>query len=248
MNYQNRSVQPWSFNRQAKLLLLTCLGALGLNTGNAQLLITQYYEGPSVNKWIELTNVGSTSIDLSAFSLSQFNNANAEGYKTGVAGSFTMALTGTLAAGGSYVIGNSGNTTPVGLVADKTDNSVINFNGDDSLVLWNNSAAFSTSQIVDAIGFTDLGNEGADKSFVRNSLGMGYSFDVGSEVTDFSGAWTLVALATVNSALAGTDNALGYSSLSAAAAVPEPSTYAAMLAGLLFVGVTAAIRRRRASV
>jgi autotransporter-associated beta strand protein len=179
-----------------------------------QLLITQYYEGPSTNKWIEITNIGGATIDLAAgdFYLGHFNNANAEGYKTDVAANFSMALTGTLTGGQSLLLGNTGNTTPTYASADVNNNSVINFNGNDSIVLYT-GATFASANIVDAIGFTNSGNEGVDKSFVRLATAAGYNLTAGSDVLDFASVWNQVTMATVDAATAGTDERLGYSSL-----------------------------------
>lgn len=212
---------------------------------NAQLLFTQYYEGPSTNKWIEIKNIGDTSIDLTLYTVSIYTNANTENWKTGsTTGAQNYALVGSLAGGGILVIGNSANTTPsyaVGALTTTINNTVANFNGNDSLVLWNDSAAFSTAQIIDALSFTDAGNQGVDKSFVRTSTAQGYNLTAGSNITQFGSVWSEVALATVNSATLGTDNYVGSSTLTA---VPEPSTYAMVFAGMGAMFWT--LRRKRA--
>ncbi len=182
-----------------------------------QLMITQYYEGAGTSKWIEISNIGAASIDLASggYRVGHYNNASAEGYKTDVAPNFTMALTGSLAAGQSLLLGNSGNTAPVYASSHTpllNDNSVINFNGNDSIVLYT-TATFATANIVDAIGFTNAGNEGVDKAFVRTATTAGHSTVSGSDVLDFSSSWTQVTNATVDSATADTDNRLGYTSL-----------------------------------
>ena len=182
-----------------------------------QLMITQYYEGTGTSKWIEISNIGAASIDLASggYRVGHFNNASAEGYKTDVAPNFAMALTGSLAAGQSLLLGNTGNAAPVYASSHtplQNDNSVINFNGNDSIVLYTTST-FATANIVDAIGFTSAGNEGPDKAFVRTATTAGFNTVSGSDVLDFSSSWTEVTNATVDSATAGTDNRLGYTSL-----------------------------------
>ena len=115
-----------------------------------------------------------------------------------------------------------------------------NFNGDDSLTLWT-GATFSTESIIDAIGFTDLGNEGADTSFVRISNAAGWNTTSGSTVENFPSVWSEVTLAAVADAAVGSNERLGFSTV---AVVPEPSTYAMLaLAGAGFAGYV--IRRRR---
>ena len=207
-------------------------------SANGAILITQYYEGPSTNKWIEITNTGTTTVDLSAgvYKLSLWTNAAAEGYKSNTAPTQTMSLTGNLSPGSSFVYGNSGNTAPSYMVGAATANSnlVLNFNGNDSVALWA-GASFTTVSIVDAVGFTNAGNEGVDKSFVRLNAATGFNTTSGSNITNFSSVWQSTALTTVDSATAGTDVRIGFSS------VPEPD--AAVLIGA--VGLLGIFRRRR---
>ncbi len=211
------------------------------SSANAVVLISQYYEGTSTNKWIELFNTGPTAVNLSNITVGLWSNANAEGYKTNTAASNSVALSGTLAAGSTFVLGNSANTTPSGVVANLNSNSVINFNGNDSIALYT-TGTFSTANLIDAIGFTNSGNEGADKSFVRLSTGAGFNTTIGSNVTTFGSVWGTRTLATVNGASAGTDNFIGFSSLPTApvTSVPEPFTVIGTL-----IGGTAAFRIRK---
>lgn len=207
----------------------------GASFSQAAILITQYYEGPSTNKWIEITNIGTTSIDLAAsqMKLSLWSNAAAENYKTNGTPGNTYSLNGNLAAGASFVYGNSANTTPNNVPQTVAINSVINFNGNDSLALWTGEN-FTTSSIVDAIGFTDLGNEGADTSFVRLNCNVGWDANAGSNVLSFPSVWQEVDLTTVNSAAPSLDVMLGFSS------IPESNT---ALLGIL--GLLGLMRRRR---
>ena len=213
------------------------ISALGAVSSNAAVLITQYYEGSSNNKWIELTNTGVSGVDLATgnFKLSLWQNALAEGYKSDVAPSQTLSLTGTLAAGASFLYNNSGATLPSYAVATASNNSVINFNGNDSVTLWTGTT-FSTASVVDAIGFTNLGNEGLDKSYVRLSGDAGWNTTTGSTANDFSSVWGVFTNAAVDSATVGTQERLGFATV----AVPEPST--ALLGAL---GALALLRRRR---
>ena len=209
-------------------------------SASAQLLITQYYEGTSVNKWIELSNVGGSSLDLSTYSLALWSNSNTENYKTDGTPTASMALSGILAAGSSLLIQNSGATLPAyALGTGISNNTVINFNGDDSVTLYT-GGTFATANIVDAIGFTDLGAEGTDKSFVRLSDGVGWNTTGGSIVTDFGSVWASAVLADVDNATVGTDVRLGYSSVTA---VPEPSSIAIAMVGV--AALMAGTRRKR---
>ena len=132
-------------------LITLGLLATGL-TANAEVLITEYVEGSSNNKAIELTNLGSTTINLAtdAYRISLYGNGATE------ARGF-LDLTQTLAPNQSLIIYNSGAAEEF-----KSDtgvaSSVTYFNGDDALVLTKGD------QIVDSLGQvgTDPGSEWTD--------------------------------------------------------------------------------------
>jgi endonuclease I/chitodextrinase len=97
----------------------------------SDLIISEYVEGSSNNKAIEIANFTGNTIDLSSYSLKKATNGS---------GSFssTMTLTGTLANGQVYVIVNSSaNATLLGL-SNTTNGSVLTFNGNDAVVLFKN--------------------------------------------------------------------------------------------------------------
>ena len=54
-------------------------------TPSGDLIISQYYEGSSNNKYIEVTNIGDSSIDLTGYSIVSWNNDLSEEYKTATA-------------------------------------------------------------------------------------------------------------------------------------------------------------------
>lgn len=115
-----------------------------------QLLISEYIEGSSYNKAIEIYNPTSESIDLSTYSLVSFINGANE-----TAGTVAeLKLSGTLAAGDVFVIANQQAGAEVLAQADlKTGSAVMNFNGDDTLVLFENyNAASKTGNVNDSIG------------------------------------------------------------------------------------------------
>ncbi len=115
-----------------------------------QLLISEYIEGSSYNKAIEIYNPASESIDLSTYSLVSFINGANE-----TAGTVAeLKLSGTLAAGDVFVIANQQAGAEVLAQADlKTGSAVMNFNGDDTLVLFENyNAASKTGNVNDSIG------------------------------------------------------------------------------------------------
>ena len=104
----------------------------------AELLISEYVEGSSNNKAIELVNLGADSLDLSQYKLQMFFNGN-------TTAATTINLTGTLAPGAVYVIANSNS---VAALKDKAQllNSSSWYNGDDALVLSKGE------QVIDSFG------------------------------------------------------------------------------------------------
>lgn len=111
--------------------------------GAAQdLIISEYIEGSSNNKAIELYNGTGKTIDLSAYTLEQYNNGS-------TTASSTAKLEGELLAGETYVIYNSqSNDNLKAAIANvkKLAHGVTAFNGDDAIVLKNNGV------IIDSIG------------------------------------------------------------------------------------------------
>lgn len=187
-------------------------GDTGTDAGSP-LLFTQYYEGSSNRKYLELTNVSDSDLDLSGFILTRWTNAGTEGWK--VDGNFPsseLALVGVLPPGASYVIANpSAQAPPLDAGQGDITSDITFFNGDDSIVLYQGSVG--VANIVDALSFTDDGNEGGEKSFIRQNTLVGFSLDAGSTILDFPVVWLDVPLGTVDTAALGDDEFLGSSSL-----------------------------------
>ena len=170
---------------------------------NAQVVITQYYEGGGTNKWIELTNLGTSSVNLASpqlkLGLWAVTGSTGNILITG-SPSNTYSLTSTIPAKGSILIGNTGNGTEVPYLtaasANETSNSVINFNGNDGVALLD-----ASNNIIDKFGD---GINAADISYVR-STGI-----TGPNATYTSSEWTNTSLATVQGAAASTSSRLGY--------------------------------------
>ena len=103
--------------------------------------MTEYIEGSSFNKAIEIYNGTGAAVDLAAggYTLELYSNGSPTV-------SQSMSLSGTVANGDVYVLANSGADAAILAQADVTNNAVINFNGDDAIVLRKNGA------VVDAFG------------------------------------------------------------------------------------------------
>ncbi len=102
------------------------------------LFFSEYIEGSSNNKAVEIYNPTASGIDLSTYSVEIYSNGASS------AGS-TLTLSGTLASGDVYVIANSSAVADIQNVADATS-GVANYNGDDTLLLKHNGT------LIDAFG------------------------------------------------------------------------------------------------
>ena len=108
-------------------------------TSSSALFISEYVEGSSYNKAIEIFNQSNTDIDLSAdnYQLGRFSNG-------GTTPSM-INLTGTIAANSTFVIANNRSVTEVLDLADQLSGS-LSHNGDDAYVLYKND------EVVDSFG------------------------------------------------------------------------------------------------
>ncbi len=110
------------------------IGALMLNlTAFSQcsdLFFSEYIEGSSNNKALEIYNPTNSSVDLSNYSVFMINNG-------GSPNNIAFQLYGTLDAYSVFVIGNDAAVAAITGVSDtiKSYNSVVHFNGDDAVCL-----------------------------------------------------------------------------------------------------------------
>ena len=93
------------------------------------LIISEYIEGSSFNKAIELYNGTGADVDLSQYTLRIHSN----GAETA---SQKLNLTGTLKSGETYVLYHNQADARIKEKGDLENSSVINFNGNDPLVLY----------------------------------------------------------------------------------------------------------------
>ncbi|OYV05334.1 MAG: hypothetical protein CFE26_12135 [Verrucomicrobiales bacterium VVV1] len=110
------------------------------------LFISEYVEGTLSNKALEIYNPSASAVDLTAAAYKveiYYNGAT-------IAGS-TFNLTGTLAAGGTFVLKSNSSTGVIASVAAQLSNLNINFNGDDAILLKKGTT------IVDSFG--QVGND-----------------------------------------------------------------------------------------
>jgi predicted extracellular nuclease len=106
------------------------------------LFISEYIEGSSSNKAIEVYNPTSSPINLSGYALSAYNNGGTTATNT-----FNFPAI-NLPAYGVYVIANAGATAPFLSVSDTTSPLTF-YNGDDAIVLFKNG---DTLDIIGVVG------------------------------------------------------------------------------------------------
>jgi DNA/RNA endonuclease YhcR with UshA esterase domain/methionine-rich copper-binding protein CopC len=104
-----------------------------------ELFFSEYIEGSGFNKALEIFNGTGVTIDLGTYSVELYSNGSPTP-------SQTVILSGNLNDGDVFVLARN-NADPIILgVTDLIANSVVNFNGNDSVVLKNNGV------IIDVIG------------------------------------------------------------------------------------------------
>ncbi len=101
------------------------------------MIISEYIEGGSNNKTIEIYNGTGADVDLTPYSVKLGSNGGDWGNN--------YDMTGTLTAGDVFVISNSGSVAAILAVTDATSN-VCYFNGDDAIGLFYNTT------LIDVIG------------------------------------------------------------------------------------------------
>ncbi|ARI76512.1 FN3 associated domain-containing protein [Halobacillus mangrovi] len=141
----------------------------------SDLLISEYVEGSSYNKAIEIYNGTGGDVDLSQYTVEIYSNGN-------TTANTSYQMEGTLAAGEVFVISNSQAQEAIQNVSD-VNNNVTNFNGNDALVLKKNDA------VVDSLG--QIGNSAyfaTDVTLLRN-LNVATGDTDATDAVDLSEQW-----------------------------------------------------------
>jgi len=127
----------------------------GGSSAISDLIISEYVEGTSYNKAIEIYNGTGVAIDLSAYSVKK--QANGAGLY-----SSELVLTGSLANNDFYIIANTAANAAILAMADITNNSTITFNGNDAVGLFKNGV------LIDEVGvFNQVADWGKDLTLIR---------------------------------------------------------------------------------
>jgi len=132
------------------------------------LFFSEYIEGESYNKAIELYNPCAHDVDLAPYTVKLASNGEGWG--------LTYNLSDTLASKRAYVIGNSGASAEILAKADTTS-GVVNFNGNDALGLFKNDT------LIDRIGISTEDKiwdvAGVTEATINNTLLRKYSINKG---------------------------------------------------------------------
>ncbi|MFK7925581.1 MAG: lamin tail domain-containing protein, partial [Bacteroidia bacterium] len=124
----------------------------------SDLLISEYIEGSSFNKAIEIANTTGASVNLSDYVLKKQTNG------AGVWGD-DYALSGSLAQGEVWVIANSAANAAILAEADvNTGGAIMSFNGNDAMGLFKNGT------LIDIVGvFNDANNFAQNVTIIRKA-------------------------------------------------------------------------------
>lgn len=119
-----------------------------------ELFISEYVEGTSNNKAIEIANFTGSSISLSNYSLKkQVNGAGSWGNE--------LLLTGTLNDQNVYLIANSASVSSIVNIANKTSGAPMDFNGNDPIGLFKNGV------LIDIVGVLNITTDFAANTTLR---------------------------------------------------------------------------------
>ncbi|MGE4320063.1 MAG: InlB B-repeat-containing protein [Acholeplasmataceae bacterium] len=155
----------------------------------SDLFFSEYIEGSSNNKALEIYNGTGSAVDLSNYTVKiYFNGA------TTASGS--ISLSGTLENNDVFVIANSSANSSILSVTDLTSGS-LTFNGDDTVQLLNGTTSID---VIGQIGLdpgTEWNSSTADNTIVRNSDIVSGDSD-GSDAFDPTIEWTVFSIDTIS--------------------------------------------------
>lgn len=158
-----------------------------ISEGCSDLFISEYVEGPSFQKALEIFNPTQFPVNLADYTIRNFSNGSAE---------FTSILQpiGTLAPGAVYIITNANASPELLAIADTTSSTAL-FNGDDAIQLVH------IEDVIDQIGeigvdpgtqwtFGDNGST-LDKTLIRmpniNAGTNNWSYSTGQWIVNAAG-------------------------------------------------------------
>jgi len=197
----------------------------------ASVFFSEYVEGTGNNKAVEIFNTGAPIFDLFGEGFSVQTYANGSTNPTS-----TVILSGQIATGGTFVVAHSSADPALQALANQLSSTGVLFNGNDVVVLRNATTIFDVIGQFGVDPVTAWSSDGVDTldNTLRRKATVLMGDADGHDVFLPSHEWTSHALNDFSN--------LGVHSI---AAIPEPETYALMLAGLGLLGFAA--RRKKQS-
>jgi predicted extracellular nuclease len=211
-----------------KLITLAAAAALLPSLANAQIHITEWLYSGSGGEFVELTNVGSSAIDLTGWSYDDDSRTP---------GVFSLSGFGVVAAGETVVFTETDAAAFVAdwaLVGTKVLGGYTNNLGrNDEINIFD-----AGGSLVDRLSYGDENFPGTLRT--QNTSGRATFDALGANDPS---KWVFSAIGDIDLSRMSSNGDVGSPGFSALA-VPEPQTYALLLAGLAVVG---AVARRRAA-
>ncbi len=129
---------PLLNRHQFPLAIICLLASMIASPVFAELYFSEYIEGSSNNKALEIYNNSNAPVNLSGYKVEMYFNGN-------ITAATNITLTGSVPANGVFVLANTSSNATILAVANQTS-SASWYNGDDAIVLKNGTT------IVDVIG------------------------------------------------------------------------------------------------
>ena len=159
----------------------------------SDLFFSEYIEGSSNNKFLEIYNPTTTSVNLSNYSILIYGNGSPTPTST-------INLSGTLAPGAVFVVANSGYSTALYSGSVNLLTGSLNHNGDDAIELFNTTTS-STIDIIGRIGedpgaaWIGGGLSTVNRTIIRNaSITMGIQINPSTGFPTLATEWNGLAL------------------------------------------------------
>ena len=152
-----------------------CETTLASGSGSTELFISEYVEGSSNNKVIEIANFTGASISLSSYTLARNTNS-------GTSWGSALQLTGTIPDQDVFVIARGDASAAAQAQADQLSSAdAMSFNGDDPVGLFKNGS------LIDLFGNYNGSNPYSNKTYRRKSTVAGptTNFNVTNEWDEY---------------------------------------------------------------